>query len=205
MGELFTSWLGSLPGAAVLVVTGLALVVEAGLLVGLAVPGTTILLVLGVLTHMGVIPLAATLSTAVIATAIGAQLGFWRGRTAKLPKHRIIERVTGLVGKHRGWAVAIGHWSSAGRNLVPRIAASDGMPYRRFALAVLPSAALWAGTIVLIGYTQAAAFQRWSDTLGVVGPSVAVVLVAALIVSGRIARRRAVSPRPVRQDPSPVR
>jgi membrane-associated protein len=204
-------WLGHLPGGWILALTGLAMVVEAGLLVGLMIPGTTLLLTLGILTQLGVVPLAASLPTAIAATALGAQLGFWRGRTAGVPLTRLVarsgrflgaqplERAGRLVARHRGRAVAVGHWSSFGRNLVPRLAAAGRMPYRIFATAVVPSAALWASAMVLIGYTQAAALQHYA---GLVGPCVAVILVIALIWT---ARRRASSREPVPPGQRPAR
>ncbi|GAA4050500.1 DedA family protein [Nonomuraea soli] len=196
-------WLGHLPGGWVLALTGLAMVIEAGLLVGLMIPGTTLLLTLGILTQLGVVPLAASLATAVAATVLGAQLGFWRGTTTGVPLTRLVERplgrAAGLVARHGGRAVVIGHWSSFGRNLVPRLAAAGRMPYKTFATAVVPSGALWATAMVLIGYTQAAALQHYA---GLAGPCVAVVLVVALIWT---ARRRGSSPGPARPGRHPAR
>ncbi|MEV0586911.1 VTT domain-containing protein [Nonomuraea sp. NPDC050310] len=205
MIETILGWLGLLPGPAVLGVATLALVVEAGLLAGLFVPGTSILLILGVLSQLGVTPLALAIPLAAAGTVAGAHVGFWRGRTTGLPSVRLLDRCRDLVGRHRGWAVAVGHWSSAGRTLVPRISAAGGMPYRTFALAVVPSAVAWAGAVVTLGYTQAAAYRTWSDALGVVGPVLAVLLIGALVLSARTPRRRARSPRPPRPDRSPAR
>ncbi|MEV0083469.1 hypothetical protein [Saccharopolyspora sp. NPDC050642] len=49
-------------------------------------------------------------------------------------------------------AVAGGQWLSGARVLTPRLAASTGMPYRRFAVASIPSTTLWASCLAGTGY-----------------------------------------------------
>ncbi|MEV0344836.1 DedA family protein [Nonomuraea sp. NPDC050680] len=92
--------LGQLSPPLVLIVGWLLIVAEAGLLIGVFLPGTSVLVALGYLSHLGVVPLGATIAVAAFAAITGTQLSFLMGRRRTLGKRRTLGRRRAL-GKRR--------------------------------------------------------------------------------------------------------
>ena len=59
------------------------------------------------------------------------------------------------VARHGVPAVIAGRCLAGVRTLVPRVAGSAAMPYRRFAAASVCAAVLWASAELLVGHTTA--------------------------------------------------
>ena len=73
---------------------------------------------------------------------------------------------------------------------MPRLAGSSGLAYRRFAAASVPTAAVWAVTMVALGYASAEAYVRLARWMGLgAGLALLVVAVAAWLF-GRFSRTR---------------
>ena len=155
------------PASVVLVVTAMVLVVESGALVGVALPGTTLLVGLGLWSHLRTDALLPAIAMSAAATVAGAHIGWWRGRSGRGVqalggdgRHRRVARA-GAVRAHRWLAgrgpvataalLACGHWAAAARPLVPRVAGGAGVPYRIAGPPLLLSGTAWAATLVLLG------------------------------------------------------
>jgi membrane-associated protein len=155
------------PAAVVLVVAALVLVVESGTLVGVALPGTTLLVALGLWSHIRPDALLPAIALSAAATVTGAHIGWWRGRSGHgVPalggdgRHRRVLRA-GTTRAHRWLAgrgpvataalLACGHWAAAARPLVPRVAGGAGVPYRIAGPPLILSGTAWAATLVLLG------------------------------------------------------
>jgi membrane-associated protein len=155
------------PASVVLVVTAMVLVVESGALVGVALPGTTLLVGLGLWSHLRPDALLPAIAMSAAATVAGAHIGWWRGRSGRgVPalggdgRHRRVVRA-GAVRAHRWLAgrgpvataalLACGHWAAAARPLVPRVAGGAGVPYRIAGPPLMLSGTAWAATLVLLG------------------------------------------------------
>lgn len=156
------------PAAAVLVVAAMVLVAESGTLIGVALPGTTLLVALGLWSNIRPDALLPAIVVAAAATVTGAHIGWWRGRSGRAGhpalgrdgRHRQVLRA-GAVRAHRwlagrgpvatGALVACGHWAAAARPLMPRIAGGAGVPYRVAGPPLLLSGTAWAATLVLLG------------------------------------------------------
>src|SRR4051812_34612003 len=98
--------LGQLSPPLVLIVGWLLIVAEAGLLIGVFLPGTSVLVALGYLSHLGVVPLGATIAVAAFAAITGTQLSFLMGRRRTLEERPALGKRPALeqrpaLGKRR--------------------------------------------------------------------------------------------------------
>ncbi|GLW12750.1 hypothetical protein Misp01_78780 [Microtetraspora sp. NBRC 13810] len=179
--------LGHLPGPLLVIVAGLLLTAESALVLGLLLPGTGLLFALGLFTHLGVLTPATALTTAIGAALCGGNLAYYFGRRRRsLPSISPLaamvpepawHRLRALTARHGGWAVAVCQWLGGTRPLAARVAGWSGMPYRTFVTAHLPSAALWATTLVQIGRFAGEQIQNLiSGGLTLAGPIVIGVL-----------------------------
>ncbi|MEU8147199.1 VTT domain-containing protein [Nonomuraea sp. NPDC048901] len=194
--------LGQLSPPLVLIVGWLLIVAEAGLLIGVFLPGTSVLVALGYLSHLGVVPLGTTVAVAAFAAITGTQLSFLMGRRRALGRERALggrrilgRRRNGLAPRRfdalagfwehgrrllvrRGvWAVLAGQWLGSARTLVPRLAGWSGMSYRAFACASLPAAAAWAATLVSLSrFLAPEVIHRITGHLALAGPSAVALL-----------------------------
>jgi membrane-associated protein len=180
--------LGQLSPPLVLIVGWLLIVAEAGLLIGVFLPGTSVLVALGYLSHLGVVPLGATIAVAVCAAATGTQLSFLLGRRGEGPAGRRLAAFSGfwergrrLLVRRGVWAVIVGQWLGSARTLVPRLAGWSGMSYRAFACASLPAACAWAATLVSLSrYLAPEVIHRITGNLALAGPSAIALLLLVL-------------------------
>ncbi|GAA1706389.1 hypothetical protein GCM10009765_64790 [Fodinicola feengrottensis] len=177
-------FLSSLQGPVLLLVAGLLLIPESGLAIGFFLPGTTLLFALGFCAHAGMVPLAAALAAAAVGAVLGPQVGYFRGRRRRAVPSRwlarvpagITERVQGYLVRHPMLSVACGQWLVSARMLTPWLSGRL-LPWRRFTLANVPSAVLWATSLVTLGYLVGVEVtQRLNVGMTVVGV-VAVVAV----------------------------
>jgi membrane-associated protein len=157
--------IAALPVPAVLGVAAVLLVVESGTLAGMALPGTTLLVALGLWSHAapGALPAAAAVGAA--ATVTGAHIGWWRARrpaALEPPSSRGRRAVHARAERARRWLsgrgplatatlLACAHWAAAARPIMPRVAGGAGVPYRIVGPAVTVSGSAWAATLVVLG------------------------------------------------------
>lgn len=177
------------PVPVVLAVAGALLLVESGSLVGILLPGTTLLVALGLWTLTAPHALAIAVVTAAAATVMGAHLGWLRGRRGA-PSSGVAEarirRASAWLAERGPPATAMllacGHWAAAARPVLPRVAGAAGVPYRIAGPVLVLSGSGWAATLVLLG-NRVGAFvvttAAWVPILLVV------VLVAALVLRSR--------------------
>src|SRR5262245_4659969 len=116
-----------MPAPLVLIVVGLAVVTESALLFGLVLPGSTLLVTLGLATRLGEVPLEAAVPVAVAAAVLGGQLAYLRGRRTGGTRtsgrlHQTIERAESLIARHGAWSIAIAQWIAGLRTFAPRLA-----------------------------------------------------------------------------------
>ncbi|GAA0374032.1 hypothetical protein Acor_41900 [Acrocarpospora corrugata] len=186
--------LGQLSPPLLLAVAWVLLLAEAGLLVGVALPGTSVLVALGYFSHLGVVPLGGAVAVAACAAVVGTQVSYlWGRRREGAPSfHRLApgrwDRPRELVGRYGGWAVAGGQWFGSALTLTPRLAGWAGMPYRTFVTVSLPTACAWASTLVTLSYHLAPEIiQQVTTHLTIAGPAlVAVWLLVAWVLRARL-------------------
>jgi membrane protein DedA with SNARE-associated domain len=196
-----------LPPLLVYVVAGLIVAAETATIIGLLAPGEATLLLVGFLAYLGTLRLAPTLVIMIAAAVAGDAVAFRSGRRHG-PRIRA-SRLGQRVGEHRwGRADAMLHrlggrgvlgarWVAFVRTLLPRLAGSAGMPYRRFAPWNLVGVVSWVSASVLVGYLAGTSYETVSRVLGRATGAVLVLLVAivAIVLVGRWLGR---NPDPVR-------
>ena len=161
---------------------------EAGLLVGVFIPGETAVLIGGVVAHGGGLPLWAVIVAAAAGAATGDQVGFLLGRRygnrlvdhlpAVVRRSGDLERALDLIRRRGAAAVAIGRWAAVLRALVPGAAGTSGMTQARFTVANVLGGTLWAAAIAVAGYLVGASYKSLASNLGIAGD----ILVAAVIL-----------------------
>ncbi|WP_158887322.1 DedA family protein [Amycolatopsis anabasis] len=176
--------LAGLPPVPVLLVAGLLLVAEAGLLAGVVLPGASAVLVLGFLASQGVVGYLPAVVTAAAAAPIGGQLAYLTGRRRGCG--RLLgparERARRLLTERGGPAVTLAQWVVVARTVTPRLAGASGMAHRRFTSWHLPSALAWAACLVTVGRLAGEAYDRAGSVLGILG---AIALTGLVLVSTR--------------------
>lgn len=185
MNSLINALVGMASPWLYVVIAGLA-AAESAALVGLVVPGEAALLIGGFAASQGRVSLPVLAVVATVAAIIGDSIGYELGRHFG-PRVRVA-RVGRWVGDER-WsraeqfierrgdsAVLIGRWVGLLRALVPGVAGTTRMPYRRFVVWNVLGAMVWAPTVVTAGYFAGGSFrtvERWlgraSQVLVVIG------------------------------------
>lgn len=148
-----------------LVVLGL-LVVESGLLVGVVVPGDSLLFGAGLLVGTGRVdvPVAVLALSAWFGAFVGDGLGYglgrrfgrpWVGRGSAGWRGRFLLAAERLYERHGWFAVVICRWFPGVRAMVPTLAGVGRMHPAAFVAANGLGAVLWAVAMVLLGYGTA--------------------------------------------------
>lgn len=157
---------------------------EAVFILGLFVPSTPVLLLVGGIIATGKLPFweiyfAAVLG-AVIGDAISYTVGFaLKDRIKTIWPFRnyldLLERGEAFFAKHGGKSVFIGRFIPGVKAVVPGIAGMMGMPYRWFSIINVTSAFAWAAAHILPGMLLTA----WLKSIGL---SLELVIIVGAIV-----------------------
>lgn len=174
---------------------------EAAFLLGLLLPGETALLLGGVLASRGHVQLATMLLVAIVAVIVGDSIGYELGRRGgpRLRTSRLGRRVgqdrwargEQFLTRRGGPAVLLGRWVGVLRALVPSLAGIARMPYRQFLAWNALGGTLFAGTVVLAGYTAGNQYARVANRLGGAGLLLLTSLIAVALTAAAVRARRA--------------
>jgi membrane-associated protein len=171
---------------------------EASTLLGVVIPGETAVLAGGVAAHAGLVPLWAVIVAAIAGAVLGDQVGYSLGRrygpglVRRLPRRARdsagLARALDLVRRRGALAVALGRWAATLRALVPGAAGMSGISRRRFTIANLAGATVWAAAVAVAADLAGASYPTLEHRLGVVG--LAVFALALLLLGWYVARGR---------------
>jgi membrane protein DedA with SNARE-associated domain len=165
---------------------------EAALFVGFVLPGETAALLGGVLAHRQQVSLAGMAAVAVAAAIIGDSVGYEVGRhfgTRLVGTRVFARRQQGLVRAQQtlrakgGRAVFLARFTAFLRAVMPGLAGTARMPYRRFLAFNAAGGIVWGTGVVLLGYlagTSYAAIERTAGR-GVTLAAAGIVLVALAV------------------------
>jgi membrane-associated protein len=170
---------------------------ECALFMDLVVPGETGMVIAGAAAAKGDYPLPTMIAAACAGAIAGDSLSYAIGRRWGM---QVIHRVGPLrrrleprVGRARvyfekrgGAAVFVGRWVGVVRGVVPVVAGTAGMPYRRFVAWNVLASLLWTGVVVSAGYLLGRHIEAVVSRAGLV----ITVLVAAVLVAWWLVRRR---------------
>ncbi len=189
--DWFLSGVGSVDPVLRVGLAGLAIMLETSVLVGLVIPGDTVVLVAatGVSSTEEYISLIVVI---IVGALMGESIGFALGRAFGPAIQR--SKVGKWIGpknwktaerflEHRGgWAIFISRFLPVLHSIVPLTAGITGMDYRRFILWTAPACTLWAIAYVTVGRTAALTYEQLSQSLHFAGYIFAGIIVLFIAI-----------------------
>jgi membrane-associated protein len=189
-------------------VAGLAMVLETSVLVGLVVPGDSIVIVAGTAVENiaeGAWLIAAVLVGALIGESIGFALGRWLGprirfsRVGRLVGERNWTRAELYLRRRGGPAIFLSRFLPVLHSLVPLTVGMSGFAYRRFLAWTIPACAVWSVAYVSVAAAAAEGYRELSDSLhyagylfvGVIAAFLLLVYIVKRVIGAREARHLA--------------
>jgi membrane protein DedA with SNARE-associated domain len=178
-------------------IAGIAIMLETSVLIGLIVPGDTIVIVAA--TGVGS-PLEGVMLGLVvlIGALIGESIGFWLGRIlgpwlqASWVGRRVgaanWERSQRYLARRGGPAIFLSRFLPVLHSLVPLTVGMSRFAYRRFLLWTAPACAIWAAVYVSIGALAAGTYRELSDRIHWAG-YIFVAIIVVFIVLAYVAKR----------------
>lgn len=188
------------PAWIVLGLVGLVVFSEDALFVGFVIPGETAAVLGGVAASRSHVALPAVLAVVMVAAVVGDSVGYEVGRvlgTRILRWRRLqarrgrIDAARDFLARRGGAAVFLGRWTAFFRAVMPALAGTSHMPYRRFLAFNVAGGVAWSITVVLIGYLAGASYTRVEKWFGEGAAVVVVVVVVMALVVWHLRRRRA--------------
>ena len=180
---------------------GLAIMLETSVLVGLFVPGDTIVIIAATAVATPLEGLFLGIAV-VIGALIGESIGFWLGRFLG-PKihHSALGRRIGeenwlrserYLRRRGGPAIFISRFLPVLHSLVPLTVGMSGYPYRRFLAWTAPACVIWAALYISVASVAAGTYREVADQIhyaGYIFVAVIVVFIALVFISKKIIER----------------
>jgi membrane-associated protein len=161
----FVSKLGDLTALAVWAgYIGMPLIIfaETGLLLGVFLPGDSLLVTAGFLASQGYFNVWLLGAILNVAATAGNQTGYWIGRSAgpkvfaredsRFFKKKYVDRAHDFYQRHGGRTIIIARFVPIVRTFAPVIAGVGKMNYRKFLFYDIVGGILWIWSTLLIGY-----------------------------------------------------
>ncbi|WP_295787733.1 DedA family protein [uncultured Microbacterium sp.] len=173
------------------VIAGIAVMLETSVLVGLVVPGDTMVIVAGTAIAS---PLEGVLlgAAVVIGALVGESLGFWLGRyfgprirASRLGQklgERNWERAERYLHRRGGPAIFLSRFLPVLHSLVPLTVGMSGYSYRRFIAWTSPACMVWAGLYITVAATAAGTYRELADQIHYAGYVFVAILVVFLVL-----------------------
>jgi membrane-associated protein len=156
------SLLGGVSVATALLLIALIVFAESGLLIGLVLPGDTLLFTAGFFAAQGKLPLAWVILIIFIAACFGDNMGYFFGRKTgpRIFKRKdgiffrreYIKRANKFYKKHGGKAVFLARFVPYIRTIAPIVAGIGHMDRRKFIAYNILGALAWTIAFVMLGY-----------------------------------------------------
>ena len=145
-----------------LLLVGLFVFAEVGLLLGFFLPGDTLLIAAGIYAKQGKLSLAALIIVCIVAAIAGDNLGYYIGRKlgpklftkddGLLFRHDHIAKAEHVYERYGSKALLVTHFIAIVRTFMPLMAGAAHMPYRRFFMFDAIGDIFWAVSVTLAGY-----------------------------------------------------
>lgn len=171
---------------------GLAIMLETSVLIGLVVPGDTIVIVAATAVGSpleGVMLAITVVVGALIGESIGYALGRWLGphiRDSRLGR-RIgrdnWDRSERYLRRRGGPAIFLSRFLPVLHSLVPLTVGMSGYPYRRFLAWTVPACIVWSAVYVSVAAAAAGTYRELADQLHYAGYLFVGVIVVFLLLA----------------------
>lgn len=148
--------------------------VEDALFVGFVFPGETAVFVGGVLASVGHLNLAVVCVLVVAAAIIGDTVGYEIGKHygERILEHRYLERyrakldwAQGVLRTRGGPAVFIARFSAFLRAVMPALAGTSRLPYKRFLVYNAAGGIIWGLGVTLLGFAAGQSYEKVASKL----------------------------------------
>lgn len=183
---------------------------ECAFVVGLFLPGDSLLFAAGVLLAEQGLESSAWLlgGVATVVAVVGNQVGYLVGRytgtrmlarkEGRVLNRANLARATAFFERYGFWAIVVARWIPWIRTLAPMIAGAARMDNRRYIVANAVGALCWVPTLILLGYYGAGLL----DVVPWLKPAAAILAVAGFVVGSAVGlyRFRQEMRRPVDED-----
>jgi len=179
------------------VLAGIAILLETSVLVGLIVPGDTVVIVastaVGSLAE-GIVLVIVVIVGALIGESIGFWLGRWLGPRIRFSRlgRRIGEdnwtRAELYLRRRGGPAIFLSRFLPVLHSVVPLTVGMSGFSYRRFLAWTAPACAVWAAAYVSVAAAAAGTYRELADRLHAAG-YLFVAVIAVFLILAYIAKR----------------
>lgn len=164
---------------------------ETSILLGLIVPGDTVVLVAATAVN-GPVEFVSLAVAVVLGSLAGESIGFWLGRYfgPRIRRSRLGQRVgeknwiraETYLERRGGIAVAISRFLPVFHSLVPLVVGSSAMRYRTFIAWTVPACAIWAVTYISVGAFAAESYRQLEGQLRWAGLIFVGIIVMALLL-----------------------
>lgn len=169
---------------------------ECQALLGLFMPGESMVLVGGFLAEQGIFDPGILILVIAAAAILGDSLGYEIGRHLGLGwlteregrfgfRREYLDRVEGFFARHGGKAVFASHFMHLMRALMPFVAGASRMRYRRFLLFNAAGCIVWAAVYVTVGYFAGAGWRMAATWIGrgseIIGGALLLALLLGLL------------------------
>jgi membrane protein DedA with SNARE-associated domain len=189
----------NLPAGVVYALVGVLVFAEDALFVGFVLPGETAAILGGVAASLGHVSLTLITLTVVAAAIVGDSVGYEVGARygTRLLSVRPLQRRRGQLesaeaslARRGGVAVFLARFVAFLRAVMPFLAGTSRMPYRRFLAYNAAGGLVWGVGNVLLGYLAADSYAAIEKIAGRVAAILVALLVIAALVAWRIRARR---------------
>lgn len=170
-----------------LVIIGIVIFAEAGLLIGVLLPGDTLLIPAGLLAAQGKLSLAGVLLVAWIGSVLGSEAGYYMGKkmgkrlfrkqNGILLRHEYLTKARRFYARHGGKTIVIARFLPFVRTCAPLVAGATKMNHHMFLAFNIIGGGLWVAITVLASYWLGSVIPDIGDYIL---PITAVILLCAL-------------------------
>lgn len=182
-------------------VAGIAMMLETSVLIGLVVPGDTVVIVAGtaIASPMEGVLLGVAV---VLGSLLGESLGFWLGRYfgPRIRASRIgqklgdrnWDRADRYLRRRGGPAIFLSRFLPVLHSLVPLTVGMSGYRYRRFLAWTAPACLIWAALYITVAATAAGTYRELADQIhyaGYIFVGIIVVFLLLVFVGKKVLER----------------
>jgi membrane-associated protein len=183
----------TLNGPAAYALVGGLVFAEAALFVGFVLPGETAVILGGVLAYRHSVSLPLIAAVVVLAAIAGDSAGYEVGHrygprllgTRIFRRHRqALSTAQSALRRNAGRAVFLSRFTAFLRAVMPGLAGTAGIPYRRFLTFNAAGGLMWGIGFTLLGYLAGASYKKiesYASYAGYIFLAVVAVAVAAVV------------------------
>ncbi|MCP2636807.1 DedA family protein [Microbacterium sp. HD4P20] len=170
---------------------GVAIMLETSVLVGLVVPGDTVVIVAATAVASPTEGILLGI-TVVLGALLGESIGFWLGRFLgpRIQHSRLGRRIgeknwqrsERYLRRRGGPAIFLSRFLPVLHSLVPLTVGMSGYPYRRFLAWTVPACLVWAALYISVASLAAGTYRELADRLHYAGYIFVAIIVVFLVL-----------------------